>query len=186
MKIRAGSDGCRSLPSEIDLEIANEILFGYFLYLCQSTTFNADDKIESRRDPIAVASDDFPQNPFDAIPPDRLAAFSRNHQAKPADMFGCRLFRRRFRCPLFYPGVALFAAEKRPPVKNKPFAAENIPPSEDGFDIFLFAQSPRRRKAIIHGYFLRANRSARRFLPLARRRDSTLRPALVLMRRRKP
>jgi hypothetical protein len=190
MKHRARSDGRRLLPSEIDLEIANEILFGYILYMCQSITFNANNKIKSRGDAFPVAADYFPQNPFDAISPDRLAAFPGNHQAKPTGMSTLRRFRTillpRIGLRWFRPIGGPVAAEYRPPVKNKPFAAENIPPGEDGLDIFLFAQSPRSRKAIIHSYFLRAIRKARRFLPLARRRDSTLRPPLVLMRRRKP
>jgi hypothetical protein len=190
MKQRARSDGRRSLPSEIDLEIANEFLFGYVLYIFQSIAFNPNHEIESRRDAVAIVADYFAQNPFDAIPPNRLAAFPGNHQAEPAQVFGGRLFPPIFRLRAafggFYPVVVQFAAENRPPVKNKPFAAENIPPGEDGFDIFLSAQSTRRRKAIIHGYFFRAIRNARRFLPLARRRDNTRRPALVLMRVRKP
>ncbi len=75
MKHRAGSDGRRSLPSEIDLEIANEILFGYFLYVFQLNTFNTDNKIKSGCDTIPIVADYFPQNPFDAISSDRLAAF---------------------------------------------------------------------------------------------------------------
>jgi hypothetical protein len=135
----------------------------------------------------------FPQYPFYSVSLHGPAAPAGNAQAESADCFrssrqfpdGDRVrsffYWSRFRC---LPGRD--AQGNGASIKCQPFSSIYIPFGENGVNIPGICQPANGRKPIIHGYFLRPTLTVSRFLPLARRRDSTLRPFLVDIRFRKP
>jgi len=123
---------------------------------------------------IFILSYYFPQDPFYSISFYGATAMPGDGQAKSAfpglqirNLIGIRFWRTA-------------------PEENKPFAAVDIAPGVDGLNILPVFQAATGRKSVIHFYFLRAIRTVSRFLPLARRRERTARPLLVLIRFRKP
>ena len=140
----ASGDRRRLVPSEIACEVAKEILFGYGIPQAGSIDPNHD--IVSGCDPLTMQSYNFPQNPFYAIPPDSAAAFFGDGQAKPAGIFRDR--------------------RRNSPVKNKPLAAVNVAPGENGLNITFVFQAAVSRKFIIHVLFLAADTRAQPFSSL--------------------
>lgn len=91
---------------------------------------------------MAIDPDYFPQNPFQAIAPDGLAAFSRDDKAESAG----RLVR------IAGSGVVRLSVGGSfvPPIKYQPLAAEQVSPGINGLNIILAFQPEGRRKPAGH------------------------------------
>lgn len=178
-KSRAATDRRRSLPSIVLAEIGKEIFLSD--PVSQYLRYHPDNIIVPGTDPHPIVSYYFPQDPFYSISPGGLAAFFRHHQAKTADRRLLVLVRagRRLIARFFF-------LRPRSPVENKPFSPKNVPIGKNGLNISCAFQPAISRKSVGHRYFLRDILLASRFLPLARRRESTARPLLVDIRLRNP
>lgn len=162
---QARGDSLELFPTIIGFEVGKEIVLFYLVgYHFRD---NPDYIIITGFNPVTVYSYYFPQDAFYSISFWGRAAFFRYAQAKAAD--------RRINIDCVFC-----------PVENKPLASRTIAPGIHGLNVSLILQAADSRKPIIHRYFLRATLTANRFLPLARRRDRTARPFLVLFRFRKP
>lgn len=164
-KSQASGESLLLFPTKIGFEVGKEIVLFYLVgYHFRD---NPDYIIITGFNPVTVYSYYFPQYAFYSISFRRRAAFFGYAQAETADRRS--QFDRTF-CP----------------VENKPLASRTFAPGIHGLDVTLILQAADSRKPIVHRYFLRATLTVNRFLPLARRRERTARPFLVLFRFRKP
>lgn len=122
-----------SVPSEIAFKVANKQFLPYFL-ISHTCGIDTNYIIVSDLDPITVDSQYFPDYSFYSVSSGSITALPGNHNAEAMNFI---------RFPVLT--AVVFC-----PVKNKPFAPENILPGKNGFDIFFLFQPADCRKIVFH------------------------------------